>query len=1023
MSTPFGWDNNSSLVSGLQEEEDSIRSYRTSQTGMGTAMLNELVKSYGLKRRDDGAFEWSLDNIAQAFKEDPVWTTLDYATMMFSPAKFGLAAAGIARGAASAGAIGKGYKALKAGETVAELAGKSATTKLGRTFEAFGMGSELAAATEMKLASGSSRLHALRLPGSERYISLANPAATNFTQDHLNLIGRFDGEVWEKRAVLRVQDREKLIEQSKVMRDAEEISRQWGAAKMDGAGNERAMELLGTRIDPTQIDDVVAREFGDNAKAAKAFRNTWGYRNTIHQQAYELGLISKETYEANLYKYNPRIYEEMVQAREDLKALGHTGDSLPGTYKGSPDGNERISTEIDPNRDAAGRMVKGERSSFQKGSTPGEEPEYLTRILDPTVSLTRLAQAGQEIAKQRFAQGLSKSVLAGGPEQILGKVGEALASGDKHKMLMIGLSADKVERATRLIGNLKTTGREMTGEQLYELLGWRKIDSLYKGKDMPAYLKNLPDEVKGKWLDPTVADEVEGGLKMLGKNKDLYAQIYKNIVGSFRAGKTAYNPGTHVRNFLGGGIFATMASGDIRSFIPHRGLKLFREGGDELKAAAEAGVIGSSYDLEIHSEIAKNANLAARTALDWMPDNAVTNIIKKGAGHAERFYRATDEVYKLDAWLRATAKYQKNGHTLEQARNLATIDVNKFMPNFLQHSGVADTLRKGIPFASFTTESLRVWKNVLAEKPHMAFFYNHVASTMSDVFGAMAGHAPNEIEEAKQALPSYMQGKKTLLLPFDVDGKPRFLDLSYVIPMGSISEMESTERLFFTPLLDPTTNPVVNIAAAAATGKDPFSGREIAPNFTERQLGIAVTGQQTRHVLGLAEHMLQTLLPPLAPPGYAGVNLLEAVRGQVNPSTGEKLEDGVMRTVLSNVLGLRTYAPDVESQIKNVKEEQRKIADDVKQAWDRWEFSRANGDVGKMETERQRIIAIKTREGHDDPEGYFKGSEKKRSNVFSELSTKQLEAIMKRADKIGKLSARDERVRAELLARYQSRKD
>jgi hypothetical protein len=1018
------FDDSSELASLLKVEEEAVHTYRTSQTGMGTAMLNELVKSYGLKRRDDGVFEWSLDNIAQAFKEDPIWTSLDYATMMFSPAKFGLAAAGIARGASTAGAIGKGYQALRAGETVTELAGKTATTKLGRTFEAFGMNPELAAATEMKLASGSSVLHAWKLPGSERRVSLANPAATNFTQDHLNLVGRFDGEVWEKRAILRVQDREKLIEQAKVGRQAEEIAAQIGAAKLGRAGNERFMELLSTRIDDTQIDDVVAQEFGDDAAAAKAFRNTWGYRNTIHQQAYELGLISKETYEANLFKYNPRIYEEMVQAREDLKALGHTGDSLPGTYKGSPDGNERITTDIDPNRDAASRMVKGERSSFQKGSLPGEEPEYLTRILDPAVSLTRLAQAGQEIAKQRFAQGLSKSILAGGPEQILSKVGEALASGgDLKKMQMIGLTSDKLEKAGRLMKNLKTSGREVTGEQLYELLGWRKLDSLYHGKDMPDYLKKLPDEVKNKWLDPTVADEVEGGLRMLGKEKDLYSSIYKNVVSSFRAGKTAYNPGTHVRNFLGGGIFATIASGDIRSFVPVRGLKAFREGGDELKAAAEAGAIGSSFDLEIHSEIAKEANLAARTALDWMPNNAVTNIIKKGAGKAERFYRATDEVYKLDAWLRATEKYQKNGHTLEKARDLATIDINKFMPNFLQHSGVADTLRKGIPFASFTTESLRVWKNVLAEKPHMAYFYNHVASTMSDVFGAMGGYAPHEIEEAKNALPSYLQGKKTLLLPFNVDGKPRFLDLSYVIPMGSISEMEDTERLFFTPLLDPSTNPIMNIGAAAATGKDPFSGREIAPNFTERQLGIAVTGQQTRHVLGLAEHMLQTLMPPLAPPGYAGVNLLEAVRGQVNPSTGQPLEEGVMRTVLANVAGLRTYSPSVESQIKNVKEEQRKIADEVKQAWDRWEFSRANGDVSKMENERQRIIAIKTREGHDDPEGYFKGSEKKRSSAFSELSTKQLEAIMKRADKIGKLSERDERVRAELVARYQSRKD
>lgn len=1008
------------LRAQLEQTEQELRADRISLRSMGGAMANELVKSYGFRRNSEtGQWDWSLGNIGEAFKEDPIWTSLDYATLLFAPARFGLAAASIARGAESAGVIGKGYRALKTGVGTAEelgaaqraLAGRSATSKLGRVFQTVTGQRELAAATEMKLA-GASKLHGVKIPGTQSVWGLASPIDIQLSDEFMDLAGHFDREVWENRAILSVHQRERKLAENMWTRQAEDLSKEFSAAGLDAAGTQRFGELLRTKVTPGDVDRIAREAFPDNAAAAKAYKNTWGYRNTLHQRAYELGLISRETYEANLYQYSPRMYEEVERMRHAMGTL-KAGEvrtfkdmmqrnKLPGKYVGPLDEGQAAG--------GATHMVSDRLASLQKKS--GRNMEHLTDILDPRASLTRMAMTGQTIAREEFAQGIANSVLAVRPSEAVDHLLDMLQNRDAKRMLLFGITGKKLDAVESVIREGKAMKREITGEQLLEVAGWRQADELGQ---------NIPEALKGVYLDPRTSHDITGVLKFMDDEPKWYANFYKNMIGTFRAGKTAYNPGTHVRNIFGGGIFAAMASGDFRAMIPVKGFQIWKERGEDLARAVKAGIVDGSFSQEVHEFLDKNVKLDAKTAIDWLPSNKVFDWMKRQAGKAENVYRTVDEIYKLEVFARAEERYKAIHGAGEVATSLATIDTNKFMPNFMMHSELTDFLRKGVPFASYTSEALRVWSNHLKEKPHMAYFANHMAQTMSEVFGAMAGFAPDQIEEAKQSLPKYMQGKKTLLLPFNIDGQPHFLDLSYVIPMGSLSEVESTEKAFFNAILDPTTNPVANIAAASATGKDPFSGREIAPNFTERQLGIPVTGPRTRRLLGLGEHMMQTLLPPWAPPGYAGVNILEAVRGQVNPATGEPLEDGVFRTVAGNLLGMRTYAPDVESQVKNVQQEQRELGEKISQAWKRWEFARANGKLQAMEDERQRIILLKAREGHDDPAGYFATSVKSRE-PFAQLSTKQLQKILDRAEKLGALSPRDERIRAELVSRFQSRK-
>jgi hypothetical protein len=117
---------------------------------------------------------------------------------------------------------------------------------------------------------------------------------------------------------------------------------------------------------------------------------------------------------------------------------------------------------------------------------------------------------------------------------------------------------------------------------------------------------------------------------------------------------------------------------------------------------------------------------------------------------------------------------------------------------------------------------------------------------------------------------------------------------------------------------------------------------------------------------------------------------------------------------------MRTYQPDVESQVLNLKKGQRDLSTRMTQSWRRWEWARAQGKHEMMEKERQRILLLREAGGHTDAEAYFAKSIKRR-DTFSSLSTKQLKAALRRAEAMGALSPRDERMRAELIARLQKR--
>jgi hypothetical protein len=958
---------------------------------VGGRILHELVKSYGFRRDDrTGEWDWSIDNIGKAFSESPVWTTLDYLTLAAPVAKWGVAAGRVARGAGAAGAAYEAVKAGTATRAARAVLQEAPRTLGGRLLSAVG-GTEFGRAAEL----------ATRAPARSQLGQFLENPVTGLRRgragdrDYLKLIEEGYGDSADTRGLGKMLYREQLAERAASERGAAEVQR--GLRDLSPEVGARVTKYLETpflRPDAGGRRETFLRsKLGD--EGFEAYAKTWRYREQLHQRAYDLKLISRDTYLRNLQKWAPRLYDEFLGAEEKTRAgLG----SKIGPMAGRQSLKARTIEAVD-----------------QKYVTAGGTE--LKRIWDPRIETQRMLAVAQVVAKQEYAQKLANSAIAKNADELL-----EWAAGKGS------------EDAGNLLAHMqagKRVAQETIDDLLVEGLGWKRVKDLFPGRELPGYLKRLaPTGILDKYIDPAALEDVVSMFKFADDSNDLFSKVHRGIyrgLAFFRTGKTAYNPATHVRNTLSNAVFHSFATGRF-TLAPTRGFKAVMQRNGDWREAVEAGVVGSG-GYEVIRDALKKAGLHVDgdvTQLDFLGDSRIAKMVQNLAGKAEDWYRAEDDLWKIQAFTRVRDKYLKTGKfTRQEAIARASLEVTKFMPSFNMNSKFTDLVGGVIPFASFTNEALRIWKNAMTDKPHLAFFWNNIADAMSQAFGAAAGMSQEELAEIHSKMPDFQQGKQMMLLPFKIDGKSHFFDLSYLIPLaGNMGELQTNEKSFFiNELYDATTNPLIGGAAILATGTNPFSGREVEPRFVERQLGIGIDSPQARRMVGLAEWATQTMLPPLAPPGFAGVNLLEAVRGQVDPFTTQELEPNVARTVAANIFGMRSYEATLPSQVHNIRREETRLQERRNTAWKRWEFAKANGDIDGMESEKANILAVTEKLSPGEASDYWaKGIVEREPGKFRRLTTKQLKEALSRSRGL-ELTPEELEMRGELYMRLEERSD
>lgn len=220
----------------LDAIHEDFRSWSSSEPSWAESVANELTKSYGFGRNPDGTWDWSIERIQKSFEEEPLWTALDYATLVMPVAKWATSIRAVKAGSlVGAGRLGRagralggvlgGDKMIRRALQGGEFAGEAARGEGGFLVRQMNrlVAPETARAAEVYRA-GPGRL---RASFRGKTFGLTNPLTSETGSTWNAWVNKYDGEVWERQAVTKAIDRERALEESGAFRQAADIQTEY----------------------------------------------------------------------------------------------------------------------------------------------------------------------------------------------------------------------------------------------------------------------------------------------------------------------------------------------------------------------------------------------------------------------------------------------------------------------------------------------------------------------------------------------------------------------------------------------------------------------------------------------------------------------------------------------------------------------------------------------------------------------------------------------------------------------------
>ena len=461
------------------------------------------------------------------------------------------------------------------------------------------------------------------------------------------------------------------------------------------------------------------------------------------------------------------------------------------------------------------------------------------------------------------------------------------------------------------------------------------------GADGPVTYWKMPDNpryglLKGQYVEHSVANDVMG---MHEASHGAFG-LLKAGLGLFKFNKAVYNPASQVRNMMSNAIFADVLAGVAPWRIDkwyNAGLE-FATSGPMYVRSRKAGTYGGGL---VQSDIAAQLlpDLEKSSGVFDYVNRSISNALGSGSkipvtpAFFARWHSASEAHARLAVF---TEGVEKLGMTDAVAAAFA----RRVIPDYREVPRWLSVYRNsvfGAPFISFTYKALprmfesavaignpkqllRFWKYPFA----MAAVNENSAYTMGalgrgegkgvdDIAWRMAVRTfslginnPDSYNTFKKFLPGHAGGMQILIRHRDAYDRPNHADATWVAPWGDLGEggKGPIGELFkmdnFPRQLEPA-NPWLQMAAAATTHKDSFTGKEIIS-----------PGQNP--VMAIAQYIARTWGPSLFNPfGYGAQSVHDAFsQGPIkNPNVKSK-----MGAVMSDVVGVRSRAVDPNDAYK-----------------------------------------------------------------------------------------------------------
>lgn len=486
------------------------------------------------------------------------------------------------------------------------------------------------------------------------------------------------------------------------------------------------------------------------------------------------------------------------------------------------------------------------------------------------------------------------------------------------------LTTQKLSQSAKQAEFINQVSREAKDDGTPFVLDYAGLSAAKKaGKDVSDYVRLGEGRALGKLANKYVPIDVQrvleppppGVMEMLGKLPG-----FRQLTGLSKEVVTVGNPATHARQIVQMPLFMLAARANPK-FL-HEALGALADPNSATsRMLREENIIGANF---AHSELGKVA-----TKLGKNP-GLLTNL----RNAARTAYGLPDDALRATTYLAALKRFGGN-------KNKALDWTQKFTPNY----GAANPLTKGLrnlpvvsPFVTFTSELLRISKNLANETIHgqTAADKAMAALGLSGLFGvglgidaaSRASLDPKERKEwdsMERMMPDYQKYQAKWVQGKNKVGGRDFVGMSSLTPGGDILTLaRMIEAGDWMNVLQ--RNPFVGIQA-------PMLKALVDTQRGENEF----TGQPIETGGDVAQRWAEVFVPPVIPPGYEGKKLLKLAQsgGTVEDPRSGRMDDWG-RAAKRNLLGVNVQSAKRDSLLR-------------KQSFERDEKLRRIASQGKAE--------------------------------------------------------------------------
>lgn len=465
--------------------------------------------------------------------------------------------------------------------------------------------------------------------------------------------------------------------------------------------------------------------------------------------------------------------------------------------------------------------------------------------------------------------------------------------------------------------------------------GWKQVPNV-EIKGAPGVKQY--GALSGMYVNPQVLD----ALTRNTQPKGILMAAYDKALNFWKEGKTVWNPVSHGNNVVSN-LFTVYFAGVNPASPSHwrETLREFRTKGEYWNEAVDNGLFGHEFaNQEIQQMLMPDFN--QMEDLESVAASRVAKVIefsKKYPGKPLSWYRENmqkayefeDQFFKMMLYI----DRRKSGMSPQQA----ITDAERYVFNYSDMpEGIELLKRTYSPFFAYTYKAIPMVIHTAMTRPDRLLAPIALLGGANWLAYMILGA---DEDKERKGMPEYMQGRtaigtqKSVRLPFNIEDRPAFMDMSRRVPLGDLFDMNNQTNGLPVPAPFMPSHPVLSMMQAVLYNQDTFTGKDL----------VKKSDSKWEAAEARAAYLYRQFAPnaPMIPGSYNFNKLMDATANTFDTEIGSytgKTKSGdsikLAPTVLDVFTGtkIRSFDPErgIDYQAAGLQKEAKEIGANISSA-------------------------------------------------------------------------------------------